>query len=65
MADNGVGFDTSVESEGQGLTSMRRRAQRLKGTLEITSASGLGTTVAAHSPDVMPVDSTLASYGNT
>ena len=50
VADNGVGFDTSVESEGQGLTSMQRRAQRLNGTLEITSGSGSGTTVASQCP---------------
>ena len=35
VADNGVGFDPSNESEGQGLTSMQRRAQRLDGTLDI------------------------------
>ena len=45
VADNGVGFDTSNESEGHGLTSMQRRAQRLKGTLDIRSAIGGGTTV--------------------
>ncbi|PYR62692.1 MAG: hypothetical protein DMF91_05825 [Acidobacteria bacterium] len=50
LADNGVGFDTSLESEGQGLMSMRRRAHRLKGTLEITSGSGLGTTVVLTIP---------------
>lgn len=45
VADDGVGFDRSIDSEGQGLTSMRRRAQRLNGTLDITSESGLGTTL--------------------
>ena len=45
IADDGVGFDTSIESEGQGLMSMRRRAQKLKGNLEITSGIGSGTTV--------------------
>jgi signal transduction histidine kinase len=45
VADNGVGFDPSHESDGQGVLSMTRRAQRLKGVLEITSRSGLGTTV--------------------
>jgi signal transduction histidine kinase len=44
VADNGVGFDTSRESEGQGLMSMARRAQRLGGTMEIQSGSS-GTTV--------------------
>lgn len=45
VVDNGVGFDTSLESDGQGVMSMTRRAQRLKGALEITSGGGLGTTV--------------------
>jgi signal transduction histidine kinase len=45
VGDNGVGFDPSHESDGQGVLSMPRRAQRLKGVLEITSRSGLGTTV--------------------
>ena len=50
LADNGVGFDTSLESEGQGLMSMRRRAHRLKGTLEIASSAGAGTTVRLSIP---------------
>jgi two-component sensor histidine kinase len=45
VVDDGVGFDTSVEPEGQGLTSMHRRAQRLNGTLVITSGHGLGTRI--------------------
>ncbi len=50
LADNGSGFDTSLESEGQGLMSMRRRAHRLKGTLEIASSAGAGTTVRLSIP---------------
>jgi ligand-binding sensor domain-containing protein/signal transduction histidine kinase len=45
IVDNGVGFDTSLDRGGQGLMSMRRRADRLKGALEITSGGGFGTTV--------------------
>ena len=45
VADNGVGFDTSNESGGHGLMSMQRRVRRLKGTLDIRSAIGGGTTV--------------------
>lgn len=45
LVDNGGGFDTSIESEGQGLMSMKRRAHRLKGSLEITSGGGAGTAV--------------------
>jgi signal transduction histidine kinase len=50
VEDDGVGFDASSESEGQGLTSMQRRAERLSGTLEITSGPGLGTTVRLDMP---------------
>jgi signal transduction histidine kinase len=50
IADNGAGFDASLESEGQGLRSMRRRAQRLRGTLDIASGSGLGTIVTLTVP---------------
>ena len=50
IADNGAGFDVSLESEGQGLRSMRRRAQRLRGTLDIASGSGLGTIVTLTVP---------------
>jgi signal transduction histidine kinase len=50
VADNGAGFDTSLESEGQGLMSMKRRARRLKGTLDLRSANGLGTTVTLTIP---------------
>jgi signal transduction histidine kinase len=50
IADNGVGFDTSRESEGQGLTSLRRRAERLKGDLAIQSRPGAGTTVTLRVP---------------
>ena len=53
VADNGEGFDTSNESEGQGLTSMQRRAQRLKGILEITSGERLGNDGADRGADVM------------
>jgi signal transduction histidine kinase len=50
VGDNGAGFDPSLESEGQGLTSMKRRARRLKGTLDLRSANGLGTTVTLTIP---------------
>jgi len=50
VADNGIGFDASVESEGQGLTSMLRRARRLDGTLEVSSAPRSGTSVTLNIP---------------
>ena len=50
VADDGIGCDASVESEGQGLASMRRRARRLGGTLEIASVPGSGTKVTLDIP---------------
>jgi signal transduction histidine kinase len=50
VADNGAGFDATAEPEGQGLTSMQRRAARLRGTLEITTTPGAGTRVALNVP---------------
>ncbi len=45
IVDNGIGFDSSVESQGQGLRSMKRRAAALGGTLEINSQPGQETVV--------------------
>jgi ligand-binding sensor domain-containing protein/signal transduction histidine kinase len=45
IIDNGVGFDPSIESQGQGLRSMKRRATVLGGALEINSHSRRGGTV--------------------
>ena len=50
VADNGVGFDASRDSDGQGLTSMQRRARRLGGTLDVASTPGAGTTVTVDTP---------------
>lgn len=50
IVDNGSGFDSSVESEGQGIASMQRRARALGGTLEITSRGGSGTIVTLSIP---------------
>jgi signal transduction histidine kinase len=43
ITDDGVGFDTSAAGDGNGLDSMRRRAARLRGTLDIASAPGATT----------------------
>lgn len=45
MKDNGAGFDSNPEGEGQGLRSMMRRAKALGGDLHIYSPLGRGTTV--------------------
>jgi len=43
--DNGKGFDTSQPSNGNGLNSMRRRANEMKAQLKIESAIGSGTSI--------------------
>ena len=55
VADDGVGFDTSRESQGQGLASLRRRAERLKGTLAIQSGPRRGHDGDASRPTVIAV----------
>ena len=45
VADNGCGFDQRMVSTGTGLTSMKRRAERLGGSLCVLSAPGTGTTL--------------------
>jgi signal transduction histidine kinase/ligand-binding sensor domain-containing protein len=50
IADDGVGFDTSAESEGHGLMSMRRRAENLGGALIVDSIKGRGTTIRLEVP---------------
>jgi signal transduction histidine kinase len=50
VADNGRGFDGGVPSDGNGLVSMRRRAERLGGQLTVTSTSGRGTVLELRTP---------------
>jgi ligand-binding sensor domain-containing protein/two-component sensor histidine kinase len=50
VADDGAGFDSTAESNGQGLVSMRRRAEKLRGTLTVKSKPSQGTTVAVAIP---------------
>jgi signal transduction histidine kinase/ligand-binding sensor domain-containing protein len=50
IADDGAGFDASTPGEGQGLTSMRRRAEALGGVLTVTSGPDRGTAVALTVP---------------
>jgi signal transduction histidine kinase len=49
VVDDGVGFDLSAVEErgGLGLTSMRERAEKIGGKLDIISAPGKGTRVRA------------------
>jgi signal transduction histidine kinase len=50
IRDDGSGFDTSEHSDGFGLAGMHERAHLLEGTLEVNSAPGSGTTIAARFP---------------
>lgn len=45
IKDDGKGFMPSFDGEGQGLRSMKRRAENLRGTLTIDSSNECGTTV--------------------
>lgn len=45
VADNGVGFDTSVNVGNSGLTNMKARADLLSARYQLTSAPGKGTTL--------------------
>jgi len=50
IADNGHGFGVPVEHDGEGLTSMRRRAARLGGSCNVRAIAGIGTTVEVRVP---------------
>jgi PAS domain S-box-containing protein len=51
VRDDGVGFEPEAEYPGHmGLSSMRERAVRLGGRLELESAPGQGTRLRAHLP---------------
>jgi signal transduction histidine kinase len=54
VRDDGAGFDPARVRDGGGfgLNSMRRRVDRLAGTLEIESAPGAGTAISASVPAV-------------
>ncbi len=50
VADDGLGFDTTLAGRGFGLKTMRERAEGLGGTLSIESELGKGTAVAVSLP---------------
>jgi signal transduction histidine kinase len=50
VKDDGVGFDQSNSTMGNGLNNMHLRAVRNQGTLEIRSEPGKGTTVSLKLP---------------
>jgi signal transduction histidine kinase len=50
VTDDGVGFDLACGTDGNGLASMRRRAERLDASLDVVSAPCAGTTVRLRMP---------------
>jgi nitrate/nitrite-specific signal transduction histidine kinase len=50
VVDDGVGFDADQGFEGNGLVSMRRRAERIGASLSVRSQPGRGTTVRVELP---------------
>ena len=51
VADNGAGFDdAAMETSGQGLVGMRRRALKMGGTVAMESRTGGGTTIRLRVP---------------
>ncbi len=45
VQDNGRGFDAAASHQGNGLKNLRRRAEKLRGRLDIASMPGKGTTI--------------------
>jgi len=50
VSDNGRGFETTAESDGHGLVSMRDRATGLDARFAAVSAPGQGTTITLDVP---------------
>jgi signal transduction histidine kinase len=50
VKDDGRGFDPEADGRGHGLESMRRRAEGLRGRLDVLSTLGEGTEVLVHLP---------------
>jgi signal transduction histidine kinase len=50
MSDNGRGFDLAGTTEGNGMPSMRVRANKLGGNLDVVAPNGHGTTVTLKVP---------------
>ena len=50
ITDNGQGFDIQSANTGNGLLNMQKRAQTIKGHLQIKSVPGQGTTILLTAP---------------
>lgn len=47
VEDDGSGFDTTKPSKGMGIANVRNRVEHLKGSLDISSQTNVGTTINA------------------
>jgi len=54
VSDDGAGFESTAESEGQGLASISRRAAMMGGQIDVESHPGQGTTVRLRVPCASP-----------
>jgi ligand-binding sensor domain-containing protein/signal transduction histidine kinase len=54
IADDGIGFDVTAGSDGTGVASIRRRAERLGATLNIVSSPEDGTRLTLTMPGSLP-----------
>lgn len=57
IVDDGAGFDPGAARHvgGMGLVSMRERAEKIGGSMKVTSSTGCGTTVEVRVPHGWPV----------
>ena len=57
ISDDGQGFEQERQKQGSyGLTTMRERAEKLGGQVEIISRTGSGTTIRVHIPKYIQND---------
>lgn len=71
VTDDGQGFSPGAAASGMGLRNLRERAESLRGTLEIASAPGAGTTMKVSIPltplvlpDTAAIEKRLRSWFN-
>jgi signal transduction histidine kinase len=50
MSDNGTGFDVDCADWGQGLSSMRKRAEKVGAELNLISTPGHGAMLLVRAP---------------
>jgi signal transduction histidine kinase len=50
ISDDGRGFDTTLTRAGEGLASMRRRAEKIDGEIDVVSKPGEGSSIRLRAP---------------